>query len=49
MHSPIVVLKFGSSVLENHDALPAAVLEKPFEPYVTSKSGGSGGGTGVRR
>ena len=27
MHSPIVVLKFGSSVLENHDALPAAVLE----------------------
>lgn len=27
MHSPIVVLKFGSSVLENHDSLPAAVLE----------------------
>lgn len=27
MHSPIVVLKFGSSVLENHEALPAAVLE----------------------
>jgi len=27
MHNPIIVLKFGSSVLENHDALPAAVLE----------------------
>lgn len=27
MHNPIVVLKFGSSVLENHEALPAAVLE----------------------
>jgi homoserine dehydrogenase len=27
MRDPIVVLKFGSSVLENHDALPAAVLE----------------------
>lgn len=27
MRDPIVVLKFGSSVLENHDALPSAVLE----------------------
>lgn len=27
MRDPIVVLKFGSSVLENRDALPAAVLE----------------------
>jgi homoserine dehydrogenase len=27
MRDPIVVLKFGSSVLENHRALPAAVLE----------------------
>lgn len=27
MHNPIVVLKFGSSVLENHEALPSAVLE----------------------
>jgi len=27
MHDPIVVLKFGSSVLENHDKLPSAVLE----------------------
>ncbi len=27
MRNPIVVLKFGSSVLENHEALPAVVLE----------------------
>ena len=27
MRDPIVVLKFGSSVLESHEALPSAVLE----------------------
>jgi nitrogen fixation/metabolism regulation signal transduction histidine kinase len=36
-------------VCDDGPGFPAAVLEKPFEPYVTSKSGGSGLGLAICR
>lgn len=53
IHSRVVEEKGGSwlhlELRDNGPGFPAAVLQKPFEPYVTSKSHGSGLGLAICR
>jgi nitrogen fixation/metabolism regulation signal transduction histidine kinase len=53
IHSRVVDDKGGSwlhlELQDNGPGFPAAVLQKPFEPYVTSKSHGSGLGLAICR